>query len=178
MRVIAARPATWRGDSFKKVQFVSLATIGLALLDPGMARIALNQTEINCESVGINPAGFANDRGRWLMALALADLGKAETLFEAELAALDGHERSRPRVPRDRQRRKATGDSTRAPRFDDAGYLPGGLLASGELASTRISPVADARNRGSPLYVERLTGRGAGQFNQELLQVGQVDRLD
>ena len=75
--------------SYKKLQFVSLATIDLALLDPGMARTVLKQVEAHCRSVGLNPAGFANDRGRWLMAWALADLEKAETLFEAELAALD-----------------------------------------------------------------------------------------
>jgi RNA polymerase sigma factor (sigma-70 family) len=88
MRVIAARPAVWNGASFKKLQFVSLATIELALLDPGMARTALDQTAANCKSVGIDPAAFPNDRGRWLLASALVDLEKAETLFETELAAL------------------------------------------------------------------------------------------
>jgi hypothetical protein len=44
---------------------------------------------VNCNSVGLNPAGFPNDRGRWLMASALADLEKGEKLFEAELASLD-----------------------------------------------------------------------------------------
>ena len=90
MRVIAARPAIWRGDPFTKLRFVSLATIGLALLDPVVALTALSQTEVNCDSVGINAAGFANDCGRWLMASSLADLAKAESLFEAALASLDG----------------------------------------------------------------------------------------
>ena len=51
-----------------------------------MARFALEQTELNCKSVGINPAAFPDDRGRWLMACALVDLEKGEKLFEAELA--------------------------------------------------------------------------------------------
>ena len=38
--------------------------------------------------------------------------------------------------------------------------------------------MADVRIRGSPLHLERLTGQGAGQFSQELLQVGEIDRLD
>jgi RNA polymerase sigma factor (sigma-70 family) len=89
MRIIAARPGNWRGDAFTKLRFVSLATIELALLDPGCARTVLKQIEAQCHSVGLNPAGFANDRGRWLIASALADLEKAKTLCEAELAALD-----------------------------------------------------------------------------------------
>jgi hypothetical protein len=68
---------------------VSLAAIDLALLDPGVAGNALKHTEGNCKSVGINPATFANDRGRWLMASALADLANGQKLFEAKLATFD-----------------------------------------------------------------------------------------
>jgi RNA polymerase sigma factor (sigma-70 family) len=89
MRVISARPAHWRGDPYTKLRFVSLATIGLALLDPELARAALEQTQVNCGSVGLNPAAFPDDRGRWLTAWALTDLQRAETIFEAELATLD-----------------------------------------------------------------------------------------
>ena len=88
MRVLAARPADWRGDPFKKLQFVSLAMIGLAPLDPGTARNALGQIEVQSDAVRISPAAFPNDRGRWLTASALADLEKAKTLCESELAAL------------------------------------------------------------------------------------------
>ena len=88
MRVIAARPVNWRADSFTMLRYVTLATISLALLDPGAARTELNQIEVHCNSVGLNPAAFPNDRGRWLIASALTDLEKAKTLFEAELADL------------------------------------------------------------------------------------------
>ena len=73
---------------FTKLRYVTLATISLALLDPDTARTVLKQIEAHCNSVGLNPAALPNDRGRWLMASALADLEKAKTLFEAELAAL------------------------------------------------------------------------------------------
>ena len=61
----------------------------LALLDPGVAGAALKQTEANCKSIGINPAGFANDRGRWLIGSALADLANGQKLFETELATIN-----------------------------------------------------------------------------------------
>ena len=89
MRIIATEPANWRGDSFNKLRFVSLGMIELALLDPGLARGELKEAEENFKSVGLRPAGFANDRGRWLIATALADLEMGEALFATELAALD-----------------------------------------------------------------------------------------
>jgi RNA polymerase sigma factor (sigma-70 family) len=89
MRVIAASPANWNSVSFKKLQHASLAAIDLALIDPGVAGAALKQTEANCKSVAINPAGFANDRGRWLIASALADLANGQKLFETELATIN-----------------------------------------------------------------------------------------
>jgi hypothetical protein len=73
----------------KKLQFVSLAMVGLALLEPGTARTLLVQVDVQCNAAGLNPAGFPNDRGRWLMASALADLEKAKTVVDAELAALN-----------------------------------------------------------------------------------------
>ncbi len=101
-----------------------------------MARTALNQTEANCKSVGIDPAAFPNDRGRWLLVSALAELEKAETLFENELASLDGIEEPNLFFQGIVNAANFLATPPEPPRFDDAGYLPRGLLASGELAST------------------------------------------
>ena len=64
-----------------------MAAVPLALIDPGAARVLLQQLEARS---GLDPAKLAEVAGRdWLRAWALVDLKKAEALFEAQLAAVE-----------------------------------------------------------------------------------------
>ncbi len=64
------------------------AAVPLALIDPGAARVLLQQLE---DRSGLEPARLAEVAGQdWLRAWALVDLKKAESFFEAQLTALEG----------------------------------------------------------------------------------------
>jgi hypothetical protein len=87
MRVMATRPAGNRDDPATQILSTTIASLPLALVDPGAARILLGQIE---DRSGLDPAALAKVAGdRWPSAWALVDLDKAEALFEAELAALE-----------------------------------------------------------------------------------------
>jgi RNA polymerase sigma factor (sigma-70 family) len=93
MRVMAARSGGLRqvaGDRAGFVEGLATAAIHLALIDPGAARIVLEQLE---ERPGLAPASLPRTRPSWLMAWALVDLEKAQTIFEAELAAFEREKR-------------------------------------------------------------------------------------
>ncbi len=90
MRVMAARPAGLAPGSERQIRPTVLGTLTLALLDPGMAETALKQIEARLGSGAFNPAKLAGARGPWLSAWSLVDIKKAETVFEAELAAAPG----------------------------------------------------------------------------------------
>jgi hypothetical protein len=92
MRVMTTRPSdSGRGafhDPAMQIQSAAFAAVPLALVDPGAARVMLQQIE---ERSGLDAAALSKIvRDRWLTAWALVDLKKAEALFEAELAALEG----------------------------------------------------------------------------------------
>ncbi len=87
MRVIAARPGDENGNRPVMMQAVAVATVPLALIDPGTARTVLEQLEARS---GFDPASLWNVREPWLTAWALIDLKKAEAIFDAELAAMAG----------------------------------------------------------------------------------------
>ncbi len=91
MRVMTTRvnPAGSRfRDPAWQIRSSAMAAVPLALVDPGAARVLLQQLETQS---GLNPAKFAEVAGHdCLRAWALVDLEKAGTLFEAQLAALEG----------------------------------------------------------------------------------------
>jgi hypothetical protein len=91
MRVMTTRPAGTGGafhDPAMQIQSATFAAVPLALVDPGAARVLLQQLE---ERSGLDAAALSKvARDRWLTAWALVDLKKAEALFEAELAGLEG----------------------------------------------------------------------------------------
>jgi hypothetical protein len=90
MRVMTTRPAGSQGgfhDPAMQVHSATIAAPPLALVDPGAARILLQQIE---ERSGLDPAALAKVAGdHWLTAWALVDLEKTEALLDAELATLD-----------------------------------------------------------------------------------------
>jgi RNA polymerase sigma factor (sigma-70 family) len=93
MRVMAARSGGSRQVADDRAGFVEgLATgaIHLALIDPGAARTVLEQIE---ERPGIDPLSLSRPCPSWLMAWALVDLQKAQTIIEAELAGFDREKR-------------------------------------------------------------------------------------
>jgi hypothetical protein len=89
MRVMTTRPspsALHAFDPAVQVQSAMMAAAPLALIDPGAARALLEQIEARS---GLDSAKLAEVTGRdWLRAWALVDLKKAETFFEAQLAAV------------------------------------------------------------------------------------------
>ncbi|MGP0068023.1 MAG: carboxypeptidase regulatory-like domain-containing protein [Isosphaeraceae bacterium] len=91
MRVMTARLNPFGSgiqDPRWQIRASTMAAARLALVDPGAARVLLQQLETRS---GLDPARLAELADRdWLRAWALADLGKAESLFEAQLAALEG----------------------------------------------------------------------------------------
>jgi hypothetical protein len=90
MRVMMTRPGGSPGGiqgPAMQILSATIAAVPLALVDPGAARTILQQIE---ERSGLDPVALAKVAGdEWLRAWALADLDKAEALFEAELAALE-----------------------------------------------------------------------------------------
>ncbi len=93
MRVMAARSGglgQLAGNRAGFVQGMATAAAHLALSDPGAARTVLEQIE---ERPGLDPASLPQARQPWLMAWALVDLQKAQSIFEAELAAFEREKR-------------------------------------------------------------------------------------
>jgi hypothetical protein len=91
MRVMTTRPNPFAPRSFGpaiQIRSAVMAAVPLALIDPGAARVLLQQLE---DRSGQAPAKLAEDAGSdWLRAWALVDLEKAEWLLEAQLTALEG----------------------------------------------------------------------------------------
>ncbi len=95
MRVMAAWPIGERhasSDRARQIQSILEAAVPLALIDPGAARTVLEQIAARG---GLDPITLWNTREPWLTAWALVDLKKAESLFEAGLAALEGEKEVR-----------------------------------------------------------------------------------
>ena len=90
MRVMAARPGPddhGFHDPATDVRMAATAAVPLALVDPGVARVLLEQLEARG---GLDSAGIGDVAGHdWLRAWALVDLEKAEALVDAQLAALE-----------------------------------------------------------------------------------------
>jgi Carboxypeptidase regulatory-like domain len=87
MRAMATRPGGTRDDPAMQILSTTIAAVPLALVDPGSARVLLQQIE---DRSGLDPVALSKVAGdRWLSAWALVDLKKAEALVEAELAALE-----------------------------------------------------------------------------------------
>jgi hypothetical protein len=90
MRVMAARPGPDdRGfnDPATDVRMAATAAVPLALVDPGAARVLLEQIEARG---GLDSARIAEVAGSdWLRAWGLVDLEKAAALVDAQLAALE-----------------------------------------------------------------------------------------
>jgi hypothetical protein len=90
MRVMAARPGPGDGilnDPATNVRIAARAAVPLALVDPGAARVLLEQIE---SRGGLDSARIAEVAGSdWLRAWALVDLDKAGSLVDAQLAALE-----------------------------------------------------------------------------------------
>ncbi len=84
MRVMAARPDDGTKGPRREVRFMVIATISLALVDPGAARDVLNQLEPE-----FDPAKFVGARPFWLSAWSLLDIKKAAAVFEAQLASVE-----------------------------------------------------------------------------------------
>ena len=84
MRVMAARPEDGTRGARREVRVMVLATISLALVDPGAARDVLNQLEAE-----FDPAKFVGARAPWLSAWSLVDIKKAAAVFEAQLVAVE-----------------------------------------------------------------------------------------
>ncbi|MFI5456457.1 MAG: carboxypeptidase regulatory-like domain-containing protein [Isosphaerales bacterium] len=91
MRVMTTRPITSGPRAFDpgmQIRSATMAAVPLALVDPGAARVLLQQLEARS---GLDPDKLTEVAGRdWLRAWALVDLKKAETLFEAQLTAIEG----------------------------------------------------------------------------------------
>jgi hypothetical protein len=95
LRVLGARPGgelNASSDRAGLIKSTTEAAVPLALIDPGMARALLEQIEARS---GLDPITLGNTREPWLTAWALVDLKKAEALFEAGLAALEGEKEVR-----------------------------------------------------------------------------------
>ena len=95
LRVLAARPGGERNassDRARLIESITEAAVRLALIDPGTARALLEQIEARS---GLDPNTLGNTREPWLTAWALVDLKKAEALFEASMAALEGEKEVR-----------------------------------------------------------------------------------
>jgi hypothetical protein len=90
MRVMAARPGPGDGgfhDPATDARMTATSAIPLALVDPGAARVLLEQLEARG---GLDSARIAEVAGYdWLRAWALVDLDKAGALVDAQLAALE-----------------------------------------------------------------------------------------
>ncbi len=90
MRVMAARPGPddhGFHDPATDVRMAATAAVPLALVDPGVARVLLEQLEARG---GLDSAGIGDVAGHdWLRAWGLVDLEKAEALVDAQLAALE-----------------------------------------------------------------------------------------
>ena len=89
LRVMAVR--TSPGGSFfdpaMEIQAAAMAAVPLALVDPGAARVLLEQIEARG---GLDPARLAEVGGYdWLRAWGLVDLEKAGAYVDAQLAALE-----------------------------------------------------------------------------------------
>ena len=91
MRVMTTRPNISGHEVFdpaNQIQSAAMAAVRLALVEPGAARVLLEQLEARG---GLGPAQFTQVAGRnWLYAWALVDLKKAETYFDFQLAAIEG----------------------------------------------------------------------------------------
>jgi RNA polymerase sigma factor (sigma-70 family) len=97
VRVLAAQPGDERNalsNRGRMIQSITEATVLLALIDPDAARTVLEQIEARG---GLDPITLWNTREPWLTAWALVDLKKAEALFEAGLAAIEGENEIRVR---------------------------------------------------------------------------------
>ncbi len=95
LRVLAARPIGERNalsNRGRLIESILEAAVPLALIDPAAARTLLEQIEARS---GLDPISLGNTREPWLTAWALVDLKKAEALFEARLAALEGEKEVR-----------------------------------------------------------------------------------
>jgi hypothetical protein len=90
MRVMAARPGSdARGfaDPATEIRMAATAAVPLALVDPGTARVLLEQLE---SRGGLDPARLVEVSGQhWLRACGLVDLEKAGAAVDAQLAALE-----------------------------------------------------------------------------------------
>jgi hypothetical protein len=90
MRVMTTRPGGSPGgfqDPAMQILSATIAAVPMALVDPGAARTVLQQIE---QRSGLDPVALAKVAGQErLRAWALVDLEKAQSLFEAELAALE-----------------------------------------------------------------------------------------
>jgi RNA polymerase sigma factor (sigma-70 family) len=89
MRVMATRRGQTRGNAVAQIRSATVAAVPLALIDPGAARTILEQIDARG---GLDPSTLPNARDPWQTAWALVDLDRAEALFDAELAALEGTE--------------------------------------------------------------------------------------
>jgi hypothetical protein len=86
MRVMTTRPGGSQ-DPAMQILSATIAAVPMALVDPGAARTVLQQIE---QRSGLDPVALAKVAGQeWLRAWALVDLEKAQSLFEAELSALE-----------------------------------------------------------------------------------------
>ena len=75
-------------DPAMQVRSAAMAAVPLALIDAGAARVLLQQLEARS---GLDPVSVAEVASHdWLRAWALVDLEKAEALFQAQLASLEG----------------------------------------------------------------------------------------
>jgi len=87
-RVLATRSADPHQDAATQIRSATAVAAVLALTDPGAARQILDGIESRS---GLDSAQLALlARDRWLMAWAMVDAGHAQTLLDAELAALEG----------------------------------------------------------------------------------------
>ena len=88
MRVMATRSVGHsRFDSEYLMRTAAQAAVALALIDPRTARTVLDEIEARS---GLDPTKVRDVYEPWLIAWALVDLKRAEALFEAGLAALEG----------------------------------------------------------------------------------------
>ncbi len=90
MRVMATRTGPSDRDASGpalEIRSATMAAVPLALVDPGAARVLLQQIEARS---GLDPAKLADVAGPdWLRAWALVDLEKARALVDARLAAIE-----------------------------------------------------------------------------------------
>jgi hypothetical protein len=90
MRVMAARPGADAGgfhDPATEIRMAATAAVTLALVDPGAARVLLEQLG---SRGGLDPARLVEVSDQhWLRAWGLVDLEKARSVVDAQLTALE-----------------------------------------------------------------------------------------